>query len=78
MKDYDTLEIWTITRRPIDLPGVEYAARAHRIKPGGKTEVAAEHLQADTLEEIRAALPPHLFRLPRQPGDDPVVVECWL
>jgi predicted nucleic acid-binding Zn-ribbon protein len=35
-------------------------------------------LTAETLEEIRALLPPNVIRLPRATDDDQVIVECWL
>jgi hypothetical protein len=34
-------------------------------------------LVADTLEELRAMLPPGLERSERQPVDPPVVIELW-
>lgn len=78
MNDRDVVTIWTITHRPRDLPGVEYAARAHRISPGGRVEAAADHLEGASLEAIRAQLPPFLFCLGRQPGDDAGIVESWI
>lgn len=33
---------------------------------------------ADTLEEIRATIPPNMTRLPSMAGDDPCIVEVWL
>jgi hypothetical protein len=38
-------------------------------------EVAA---RAPTLDALRQALPSGMTLLPRQPGDDPVIVESWL
>ena len=34
--------------------------------------------ECDSLEEARAKVPIGLYRMGRQPGDDPVIVECWL
>jgi hypothetical protein len=31
-----------------------------------------------TLREVRAAVPPHLVCIPRQPGEDPVIIETWV
>lgn len=74
----ERLLIWVVYHRPRDLPGVEYAARAQWAEPGGVIAKAAEHLEAPTLAAIRAALPPGLACIGREPGDDPVIVECWI
>jgi hypothetical protein len=34
--------------------------------------------ECNSLEEARAKVPEGLYRMPRQLGDDPVIVECWL
>jgi hypothetical protein len=77
MRD-DSLTIWTITHRPVDLPGVEYAARRHRILAGEVQVHTGPPLTAPSLEEIRALLPPGLHRIERSPEDDPVIVESWI
>ena len=33
---------------------------------------------ADTLEEIRAKIPPNMTKLPPMKEDDPVIVEVWI
>ena len=33
---------------------------------------------ADTLDEIRAKIPPVMKRLPKAPQDDAVIVEVWM
>lgn len=33
---------------------------------------------ADTLEGIRATIPPNMTRMPRSLRDDPVIVEVWI
>lgn len=33
--------------------------------------------ECDSLEEARAKVPPGLYRMPRHPSDDPVIVESW-
>ena len=37
-----------------------------------------ETLEAETLEELREKLSEGLCRIPRSPGDDPIIVESWL
>lgn len=78
MTDSDLLELWTVTRRPIDLPGVEFAARQALIGPGGITRITERLVIAPTLEALRDQLPPGLVRMDRHPDDDPVIVEIWI
>lgn len=33
---------------------------------------------ADTLEEARKAIPDGMYRMDRQPDDDPVILEVWI
>ena len=72
------LNIWTIYVSPADYPG-QYVAR--RFVVGGKDShhgPTNEMFVADTLEEVRALLPPGLICMPREPGDDRVIVESWI
>lgn len=32
----------------------------------------------DTLEAVREAIPPMFYRVPREPGDEPKILEAWL
>ena len=69
-----TLTMWTIYRDPDDYPG-QYVARRWEAR---ETPVATGDLHlADSLEAIRALIPPGLARLPRYDGDDPCIVETW-
>jgi hypothetical protein len=71
-----TLTMWVITENPADHPG-QFVARQWII---GKNDnrATAEHHIADTLDQIRALLPPFLTTIPRDPSDDPVIIETWL
>lgn len=70
------LPMWVITHKTKDF-GDKYVARPHAV--GVKTVTPLnKYLLADTLEEIREMLPPGLVCMPRQPEDDPVIVETWL
>jgi hypothetical protein len=71
------LSIWTVYRRPDDFPE-HFVARRHEVKVGGKLVVTDEILIADTLDGVRAQLPPGLHRIVRQPDDKPSIVETWL
>jgi hypothetical protein len=67
-----SLSIWTIYRHPSDYPG-QYVARRYAVD-----EPTSDVLTGKTLTEVRAKLPRGLFCIQRHPGDDPVIVECWL
>jgi hypothetical protein len=68
--------LYCVYKSPSDFPG-EYVARRFVPGPAGMLprEVAA---RAPTLDLLRQALPSGMTLLPRQPGDDPVIVESWL
>lgn len=69
----DELVIWTICQNPSDYPGL-FTMRPHYIA----RKTIGPVLTAETLEGIRALLPPNVIRLPRAIEDDQVIVECWL
>lgn len=69
------LPMWTVYRQPLDHPD-HYVARMFVTLPAPvATHVA---IVADTLEELRQALPAGLLRLERQPADEPQIVEVWI
>ena len=72
------LEIWTVYFRPVDIPGAEYVARASAILPGGEIRPATTYAVGATLAEVRAKLPPGLYRLDRRADDEAHIVEVWL
>jgi hypothetical protein len=70
------LPMWVVYR-PIarEYPG-QWVARMHVTLPAVRpTRFVMTH---DTLEELRALLPPELARLPRDPDDAPEIEELWL
>ncbi len=76
--DDAVLVIWTVYKHPRDYPD-KFVARAHIVgrckdQSGPTTAVVI----ADTLDAVRAQLPPGLIRMPRLRDDDPVIVETWL
>lgn len=71
------LSIYTIYRRPLDHPS-GYAVTRWQVLPGAEPEPIETWRATDSLDEARALIPPGLFRLARDPGDDPVIVESWL
>jgi endonuclease V-like protein UPF0215 family len=82
-KVVDAFDIRRITKRtrlplicvyksPADYPG-KYIARLWDVDI--PTELIAK---ADTLEEIRKAIPAEMVNLGREPEDDPVIIETWI
>ncbi len=72
----EAIIIWTIYALPNDFP-TQWIARPYRVERG-HTQAEQHYLAADSLEALRAPLPPGLVRLDRMAGDDPVIVEVWL
>ncbi|MES2157510.1 MAG: hypothetical protein V4512_06870 [Pseudomonadota bacterium] len=70
------LTMWVITENPTDHPG-RFVARQWIIGRN-RTSATAEHHIADTLEQVRAMLPPFLTMIPRDSRDDRVIVESWI
>lgn len=66
------LRIWTIYRKPRDYP-TKWVARLFL-----NTHATETVLVGDTLEQVRAALPAGLVRIPRFEEDDSVIMEVWL
>lgn len=67
------LIMYTVYDNPTDYPG-KYVVRRWKLL----NAEADPLIVADTLEEARAAIPPHLFCIPRQPEDDRAVKEVWI
>ncbi len=72
----DFLQMWVVYNNPADYPG-KWVVRLYLIGRGG-AGVPAGAVVADTLEGVRAAIPPGLQRLERHAADDPVVYEVWI
>jgi hypothetical protein len=77
MTDEGDLVIWTIYKRPADLPEHAFVVRGWVIRVG-KTAPLPTYEAAETLDEARGKIPPGLFRLPAYPADDPVILESWV
>jgi hypothetical protein len=72
------LQVFTIYHRPADLPQCNYVVRAYVIRSGGPHPGDIVGV-ADTLNAARALIPLTAdVCFPRQPDDDPVVVESWM
>ena len=70
------LEMWTVYDRPSDYPE-SFVARKTVVGASAVT-MTREMFTADTLDELRALLPPGLYRIHRYEQDDPKIVEVWL
>ncbi len=72
----NVLSQWVIYDHPRDYPE-KFVMR--RWKIGAENVLATDEMAtADTLDEIRRAVPPGRYRLPRYRDDDPCIVEVWL
>ena len=72
------LAMWTVYR---DMPGAQFVARKWVIEreKGAEAKQTDESLRFGTLHEVRQTMRAmHLLCIPRQPEDDPMIVETWL
>jgi len=71
------LAIWTITEKPRDYPNC-FVARKH-VATAGASRPTPELIISTDLEKLREEMRRRgLVLIPREPGDDPVIVESWL
>jgi hypothetical protein len=64
---------WVVCSNPSDYPG-KHTARPHSPTHGAANFV----LVTETLDDLRALLPPGLSRVVPGQGEDPVILEFWL
>jgi hypothetical protein len=69
--------VWTIYREPSDHPG-RGVLRAHDVFPGIRMQSHDFCFVAETLEEVRAKVPPGTSCVGRASEDDPVIHESWI
>ena len=57
-----------------------YVARAHIIAHDGKAAYASQMIDIgrETIEEVRAAIPPDMVKMVRHPQDDPAILETYI
>lgn len=72
----DSLPLWVVFERPLDYPN-GYVLRVQYALRGGQVQHSPKYRVAATLHEIREHLPDGLHMIPRQPGDDPAILEVW-
>jgi hypothetical protein len=68
----DGLNIWTVYDHPLDYPNSFVARRWAMNVP------TADVIVSPSLDRVRASLPPGLYRMNRNPNDDPKIVEVWI
>lgn len=73
-----SLTVWVVYFNPRDYPG-KFVLRGQDVFPGQDEPVPQTGcLVRDTIEDIRQPLEERgLYREPRQPQDDPAIVEVW-
>ena len=70
--------VWVIYEDPSDFPG-KFVVRRRMVLADGAEKVARDpDAVVDDLESARAAVPDGLMVFPRDPTDDPVIVETWM
>ncbi len=69
------LSLWTVYERPTDFPE-KFVARRWIVAP--QPLATDDAIFADDLEGLRKMIPAGLIQIPRQLGDDPVIVETWV
>jgi hypothetical protein len=71
------LRTYTIYADPLDAPGV-YVVRGFTITGRRVDPRPGPDGRRHSLDEARAALPPGLYSLGREPSDHPSIVETWI
>lgn len=77
MNEDDELCGWTIYRDPIDYPG-HFVVRQWWVEDAGVIVHRTFAVVCHTIEEAREQVPPGAICFPRDPDDDPVIVETWM
>lgn len=75
--DEGQLATVTIYRSPLDYPG-KFVVRRFWIEAAGPVVEDLPLAVVATIEQARAALPPGMWCLGREPGDDLAIVETWI
>jgi len=71
------LPMWTIYDHPLDFPA-HFVVRMHVVDGSGEPKVYCFGVVCLSLEDAREQVPVYCTRLPREPADDPMIVETWL
>jgi hypothetical protein len=75
--DPDVLAMYVVYEKPRDFPN-DFVVRRWDIMAGHLEPVKTDWVRTGkTLAEVRRHVPEGMFRLPRDPNDDPRIVEVW-
>ena len=77
MSERDALAIWTVYAGPADYPD-HFVARKFLVGRHNQAIATQDMFVADSIDEVRALLPPGLVCFVRAPSDDLCIVESWL
>lgn len=69
------LDIWVVYDRPQDYPGQVVARKWMALQ--GEVLATSVVITGNTVDDVRAQIPPGLFCQPRDENDDPHIIECW-
>lgn len=71
------MTVWVIYENPSDFPG-KFVVRPQWVMSDSSIAIAPQPTSVvDSLEIARWHVPPELYRQPRDPEDDPAIVETW-
>lgn len=74
----EAMRVYTIYFDPLDYPGA-YVVRGSTVTEGKVSHDRSVQGVADSLEAARELVPKGFDTLfPRQPSDEPQIVECWI
>jgi hypothetical protein len=74
----NVLRMFTIYESPLDYPG-KFVVRGGTVASSGDyLHDTAVRAVVDSIDAARAWVPDGLYCLPRDPNDDPCIVEVWL
>lgn len=78
LQNNNALPIVTVYHGTLDY-GDKYVARVYAVERGNSEPINTGCVYAaDTLEAVRAEIPPTMVRLDRDPLDELTVVESWI
>lgn len=77
MADESFMDQYVVYKNPRDYPG-KFVVRHWAIMKGGNIQKGDCLAVSESKESALESIPPGLYKLPRQPNDDPAIVEVWI
>jgi hypothetical protein len=82
MPEKNCLNIYTVYYNPSDYPNKWVVRRSEVMKPLSSAKIHNQEIvyvgNKEGLDKIKKEKFSYLHTIPRDPCDDPVIVECWL